>query len=99
VSRSGTIRENDAAVGRPRWRACIAWQPRDALGRAAARRHGVDVEAVTAVGGKRDPAPIVRPGRFALRAGPAHQLLRIASVRLHRPDAVEMDDGEALAIR
>src|SRR4030095_1819137 len=88
-----------ASVGRPRRRTLVAIERQHALGRATARADDEEIEALAAIGGKRDPSAVWRPCRLSLRSWRFGQLGRVATIGLRDPDAVEHDDGEPLAIR
>src|SRR4029453_6906106 len=75
-------------------------------------RDNKDVEAFTTIGRVRNPGAVGRPGGLALDR---HALLlralryggqvrvserpRLLAVRRHRPEAIEIRDGDALAVR
>ena len=103
----GPMGEDEAALWCPRRPPLVALEHRHALGHAlrrlawlcARRAHNIQIEAVAAVGGEGNALAVGRPRRFTLNGGDSGELSSLATVRLHRPDAIEHDDREALAVR
>jgi len=90
--------ENLLAVGRPAHHAIGRRVPRQALGHAAGRRHGEDIDIAVVLAREGEHGAIGREERLGLEAGAGGQPRRGASLAAHAPQisGVREDDVGAV---
>ena len=92
------MRKDNAPVGSPGRRSLIALKIEHALQEGATYIGHVEIESFPTIGSEHDVLAVRRPGWLAFGLGNACQFSRIATIRRRRPDSIEDDDCETLAV-